>query len=74
MVVPSGNIDLTQRGENPIADYCVLLLSLPAAPLTNLPTLLKIKNLIFRIYPQLLSSNHVQVTSHVHNSIQTNYS
>lgn len=70
--MPSGNIDLTQRRENPIVEHCVLLLLLPAAPLTNLPTLLKIKSLL--IYPQLLSSNHVQVTSHVYNSIQTNYS
>lgn len=36
MVVPSGNTDFTQRGENPIVEPCVLLL-LPAAPLTNLP-------------------------------------
>lgn len=36
MVVPSGNIDLTQRGENPIVEHCVFLLLLPAAPLTNL--------------------------------------
>lgn len=38
MVVPSGNIDLTQRRENPIVERCVFLLLLPAAPLTNLPT------------------------------------
>lgn len=38
MVVPSGNIDLTQRGENPIAEHWVFLLLLPAASLTNLPT------------------------------------
>lgn len=72
MVVPSGNIDLTQKGENPIVERSVLLLLLPAAPLPNLPTLLEIKSLL--IYPQLLSPNHAEMTSHVYRGIQTNYS